>query len=452
MIPFYFALPPEVNSALLNNGPGPFPLWAAAADYAKVAAALTGAAAASDGSMSQMTATWGGPAAERAERAFRNHANWLRAQAQVAAQASAQATVIADANALARSVMPSTATILANRAATAVLVAGNGMGQNTPLIAMNEAVYYAMWMLAANTMSTYHAAATGALAALPAPAIPPEITSGGAGNGPSIPSPRRDLTPGSGPGDDSSRPDLGGGHPGSDRDTRPVGDRTPGADPGPGRGTDPGPPPGESLPGRPGPAEPDLPGADPGPVTPDPVQPISDVPQSLPPGVDGLGGPESLPGSTPEQPGFWGTSPESPTLAGLNGGAGSAVALALTRGGLGAMPGAGTGFRLPASWNPMGVRAFGAGLGSPMLPAAPQRPAPAGVSAPRAQLRRRREEQDRKPGKAFASGEQQEVPVLEQPPAIGVIEYTEVDGQPESASEQLLAAGLPERPGDRPAS
>ncbi|WP_280450551.1 hypothetical protein, partial [Nocardia cyriacigeorgica] len=59
-------------------------------------------------------------------------------------------------------------------------------------------------------------------------------------------------------------------------------------------------------------------------------------------------------------------------------------------------------------------------------PPARMRP-PRGAIPPNARRRRRDREELRKPAAVFTAGETQEVPVLEKPPAIGVIEYHDDD-------------------------
>ncbi|WP_280233656.1 hypothetical protein [Nocardia cyriacigeorgica] len=125
--------------------------------------------------------------------------------------------------------------------------------------------------------------------------------------------------------------------------------------------------------------------------------------------------------------GYFGTTPGSRTLDGLTGGVGSSVALGLARGGIGGMPGAATGFRMPANWT---LRAPGATFGA-LPPAGGAPPArnmpPRGAIAPNTRRRRRDREELRKPAAVYTPGETQEVPELEKPPAIGVIEYHDED-------------------------
>jgi hypothetical protein len=61
---------------------------------------------------------------------------------------------------------------------------------------------------------------------------------------------------------------------------------------------------------------------------------------------------------------------------------------------------------------------------------------------------RRRRDDEKKPSKVFVPGEPQDVPVLEQPPVIGVIEYVDSDGRDDSTPEQVHAVGVIERDED----
>lgn len=445
----FFALPPEVNSARLSAGPGPAPMLAAGLAYAGAASALATAAGGSDGSMGQLSLVWRGPSAERAHQAFHNHANWLRNQALVADGAAAIANTVAEANATALAMMPPLPLIVANRVAQAVLVATDVNGVNTPELAVNEAVYMGMYVTAAAAMTQYAGQASAALTTLPPPLAAPQIVSGGGGTtpggdfgggGPGFASGvSKSAHPGGGP--TGSLPGNGQGGSG----TGGSGSGQSGSNPGSGTGqqgsgpTDPGQPgagTGQSGGGQPTPGtgQDTGGGSDSNPMTPQSISPIQDGSTDS----NGLGGANG--GAGGQDSGFYGTSPYSPTLAGLNGGIGSSVAMSLFRGGIGDMPGASTGFRMPANWG-AATRAFGAGVGEPAMAGAPARTVSRSASAPTSQLRKRRE-QDRKSSKVFVPGEPQDVPDLEAPPAIGVIEYADDEREEESASESVIAGIL----------
>jgi hypothetical protein len=98
----------------------------------------------------------------------------------------------------------------------------------------------------------------------------------------------------------------------------------------------------------------------------------------------------------------------------------------MTRGGLGAMSGSATGFRLPAKWASRGARAFGAAEEAQARPLLRQGGAPKGASAPEGQLRRRKDRERTRSGKVIVPGEEIEVPDLEAgDPGLGVLGYVE---------------------------
>ncbi|MFC3963070.1 PPE family protein [Nocardia jiangsuensis] len=428
------AMPPEVNSARLRLGPGPAPMAVVADCYANVALALMTMAAESAAAMGALETTWRGPAASRAQGAFRNYGNWLQQQAQVAAQAAASASGVATACAAAYATMPSLEAILANRAASATLAASNSMGQNTLAMAVNEAVYMAMWFAASATMNTYAGAALGATAGLQPPVPPPPITTLGTGydavqtfgelagedvGGADDTGVRLEkLADTGGGGGDSGGGDNGGGDTGPKDVTQP-------ADPGGNPGTDITNPPAEP-PRSPG----------------DPAQALGDVQRA------GAGLPDSLADATSgggeviDQHGFLGTSPYSSTLAALNGGAlATAGGLGLITGGLGALAGSATGFRMPRTWTPGAGTAFGAAPSAPS--AAPvSRQAPRGVTAPRATMRRRRDEERDGDVAVYVPGGDPGVPLLEEMPVFGVIEYDEDQREDRFATDRQYEVGV----------
>ncbi|WP_245670774.1 PPE family protein [Nocardia flavorosea] len=419
----YYALPPEVNSARLTFGPGSAHLLTTSAAYSGMAEALNLAADGSDGSTNDLAVSWNGSSSDLAQAAFRRHASWLREQAEIAMNVARLADGGAAAYDAAFKAMPPLGLITANRAHAIELAAeyavtsSSGLGVFTAAkIAVNETLYLGMWIQAASTMVAYDAAATTVTTALGAlrPLPPPPITESGSGDSPTdIP-----TDPGSGP------------PPGGGTDGPAIG----GTDGPGGQPTD--------LTQSPTESPTDLvqqnPSAD---------QAISQVEQAMSSMNDSLADPglgDAHSGAL-EQHGFYGTSPYSSTLSGLTGGMGSMVAVGMMRGGLGSMSGASTGFRLPANWSPAAGRAFGAGTGTPPVSAgnaAPRR----GVSAPGSRMRRRRKDDEKEPAKVFVPGEQHDVPVLERPPEIGVIRYTEdIDERQDEMASDALLVGVLER-------
>ncbi|MFE9575214.1 PPE family protein [Nocardia sp. NPDC006044] len=417
------AAPPELACAMLLTGPGEAPMSATAAAYAQMADALLAAAGGSDGSTGALSASWRSPASDKAQAAFRNHANWLRHQSAVAGRVAAAAASVAAAYSAARTyaaaMLP---VILANRATSVGLASTNAMGQNTPALAANEAVYIGLWAQTAAVMNAYAGQAMSALSTVPPPTMPPGIAMPGGGGAPlSAPG-----APGAGAigspdglanaGDTVSTLAEQAGDPVSQ-----AGDSVSNA--------------AQSVPEQP--------------LSPDSLtqQAISDVNQAANLNSDSLANPggSGVDGGL-AQHGFAGTSPYSPTLAGLNGSVGSLAPLSMIRGGLGQMSGVSTGFRMPTNWSSMGPgTAFGASpqpvAGAPVGRAA----APRGASAPAGQLRRRADDTQRKAGKIFTPGELYEVPLLDRAPSIGVLEYSDGDEPDESAFDDRVLLGVLQR-------
>jgi hypothetical protein len=383
--------------------------------------ALLEAAANTEAAMGGMGEAWRGESGELAQSAFRNHTNWLTEQSLAAEKASAVLHSVAGEFSGAQSAMEVVkGLLLENKAEETLLLLTNGSGQNAFPLLLNHLVYLGIWGLAAGVMDAYAGAVMPTLATLPPPALPTPIVTD-----PGVPPPPPQFevpvyTPKSGTPQQFDGSTTNNNTTTNNTTNNNTGDTNTG-------NTDTGNTPTDNT------------------QTPTQTQPTTADPSEVTSPLSDSGSYAGTDGST-EQPGFYGTSPNSPTLAGLNGGAGSLVALNLARGGLGSMPGASTGFRMPSNW----MRGPGTAYGASSNPAgtgpagrgAPRR----GAIAPKAQMRRRRDE-ERKPGKAFVPGEQLEVPVLEKPPVIGVIEYA--DERPEDVvAEGDSLVGILERSDD----
>lgn len=168
----YGYLPPEVNSARIYAGPGSAPMLAAASAWDDLAAELSSAAASYLTVVSELTeGSWHGSASAAMSAAATHYVTWMNSVAAQAEQTSGQARAAAAAfdAAFASTVPP--AVVAANRTQLATLVATNVLGQNTPAIAVTDALYGEMWAQDAAAMYGY--AGSSAAAATVTPFSPP---------------------------------------------------------------------------------------------------------------------------------------------------------------------------------------------------------------------------------------------------------------------------------------
>ncbi|WP_433683877.1 PPE domain-containing protein [Nocardia sp. CA-119907] len=436
-MPFFIAQTPEEIIGRLLGGPGISGTLVTSAAYQEMSIQLNAAAAATEGSMTELSGTWHGLSAEQAQSVFRNHADWLRLQAAVATQTALLADEVAVIYTGAQSAMEGVAVWLAEfRLKEAALAASTAMGAPTgPVLLAQELEYFAIKVAATGVMVAYAGALLPTLAALPPPIEPPPIVTVG------DPGMQMDYAPYDNPttygGTDHTSTGTTQTTPnGSDTGNTNTGNTNTGGDNQTG-GSDNGGTGGNDTPTDPTPTDPTNSAT--------PTDPDQLAPQADPGALSGDSGVNGLDYGSADQMELVGTSQYSTTLAGLNGGVGSLVALNMLRGGVGSMPGASTGFRMPPNWNPMASRAFGAlpqqtGTG----PIGPRQGPPRGAVAPKSRMRRRRDD-EKKPSKVFVPGEPQEIPVLEQAPVVGVIEYADGNGRDEPVLEPVLAVGVIER-------
>jgi PPE-repeat protein len=175
--------PPEINSALIYSGAGAGPLMAASSAFNNLSAELSSNAASYESVISQLTGSeWTGPSSEAMSAAAQPYITWLDTTSAQLRVAATQATASAAAyeTAFAASIPPPV--ILANRTTLAALVATNILGQNTPAIAANEAMYGEFWAQDAAAMYGYAGSASAASATL-TPLTPPAETTNPAGQG-----------------------------------------------------------------------------------------------------------------------------------------------------------------------------------------------------------------------------------------------------------------------------
>ena len=175
--------PPELNSALIYSGAGAGPLMAASSAFNNLSSELSSNAASYESVISQLTGSeWTGPSSEAMSAAAQPYITWLDTTSAQLRVAATQATASAAAYEAAFAAAIPPPAILANRTALATLVATNILGQNTPAIAANEALYGEFWAQDAAAMYGYASSASAASATL-TPLTPPAQNTNPAGQG-----------------------------------------------------------------------------------------------------------------------------------------------------------------------------------------------------------------------------------------------------------------------------
>ncbi|OBK37474.1 hypothetical protein A5658_04105 [Mycobacterium sp. 1245111.1] len=177
----FAARPPEVNSTLIYSGAGAGPLMAAAASFGSLSSELSTNAAAYESVIGELTSQWTGPSSTAMAASAQQNIEWLQTTSAQLAEAASKATASAAAYEAAFSASIPPPVVYANRAQLAVLVATNILGQNTPAIAANEAMYAEFWAQDATAMSTY--AATAATTAQVTPLTEPTQSTNPGGSG-----------------------------------------------------------------------------------------------------------------------------------------------------------------------------------------------------------------------------------------------------------------------------
>jgi PPE-repeat protein len=169
------ALPPEINSARMYSGPGSAPMRAASAAWNLLAAELESAATQYQSTIDVLDDEWLGPTSATMAAAVDPYITWMSTTGAEAEQTAAQASAAASAYEAAYAMTVPPLEVAANRTQLAMLVATNVIGQNTPAIAANEAMYGEMWAQDAAAMYGY-AGTSAAASSVKAFTQPPETS------------------------------------------------------------------------------------------------------------------------------------------------------------------------------------------------------------------------------------------------------------------------------------
>jgi PPE-repeat protein len=172
----FAARPPEMNSALMYSGSGAGPLMAASSSFSALSSELSSNAASYESIISQLGSEWTGPSSTAMAASAQTYIGWLTTTSGQLQDAATAATSSAAAYEAAHAATIPPAVVTANRVQLAALVATNILGQNTPAIAANEAMYGEFWAQDAAAMYGYSAAASAASSALTPLTDPTENT------------------------------------------------------------------------------------------------------------------------------------------------------------------------------------------------------------------------------------------------------------------------------------
>jgi len=172
----FAARPPEINSALMYSGSGAGPLMAASSSFSALSSELSSNAASYESIISQLGSEWTGPSSTAMAASAQTYIGWLTTTSAQLQEAAAAATSSAAAYEAAHAATIPPPVVTANRVQLATLVATNILGQNTPAIAANEAMYAEFWAQDAAAMYGYSAAASAASSALTPLTDPTENT------------------------------------------------------------------------------------------------------------------------------------------------------------------------------------------------------------------------------------------------------------------------------------
>jgi len=179
--PVWIAAAPEVHSTLLNFGGTPEGIIISGASWADLGAQYMAAMAELEAILAQAASTYIGPSSAQFVAAHAPMLVWFGDAAAKSAIAADMHATIADSYAGAVATMPTLGELAENHTVHGVLVMTNFFGVNTIPIALNEADYVRMWILAADVMSGYDAATTLAVNSIPLTPVSPIVLAPGVG-------------------------------------------------------------------------------------------------------------------------------------------------------------------------------------------------------------------------------------------------------------------------------
>jgi PPE-repeat protein len=159
----------------MYSGPGSTPMRTASAAWNLLAAELESAATQYQSTIDVLDDEWLGPTSATMAAAVDPYITWMSTTSAQAEQTAAQASAAASAYEAAYAMTVPPLEVAANRTQLAMLVATNVIGQNTPAIAANEAMYGEMWAQDAAAMYGY-AGSSAAASSVKAFSQPPETS------------------------------------------------------------------------------------------------------------------------------------------------------------------------------------------------------------------------------------------------------------------------------------
>ena len=167
-------LPPEVTSSLIHSGPGSGSLIQAAGVWELLGAELEEAVRNCASELSLVAGAWQGESSMAMVAAAEPYLDWLRTTAQQCQQIGSSAQVAVAAFEVTHLTVVHPLVVSANRTRLAFLLATNWFGTNLPAIAQTEAEYHAMWVNNSAAMYSYAAASASAVV-LPRFSPPPPV-------------------------------------------------------------------------------------------------------------------------------------------------------------------------------------------------------------------------------------------------------------------------------------